>query len=82
MGNLVPVFLAARSGTGVYGGGWCEATYFLDGFPMILDREEDINSLIHPNEIGAIEVYASRAAPPAQYRDARAACGTILIWTR
>lgn len=37
---------------------------------------------VHPNDIAAVEVYATRGETPAQYRDARARCGTILIWTR
>ena len=82
MGNLAPAFLAGRGGTGVYGGGWCEPMYFVDGLPVILERGEDIDSLIHPNRVGAVEVYPSPGATPAQYRDARAGCGTILIWTR
>jgi hypothetical protein len=81
-GNMVPAFLAGRSGTGFSGAGWCRPMYFVDGLPAILEPWENINFLVHPNSVGAIEVYASRAATPAQYRDARNRCGTILIWTR
>ena len=70
--NTVPVFSRYRR---------CLPMYFLDGIPII-DAGSEINYLIHPNSVEAVEVYVSRGETPAQYRDARARCGTILIWTR
>ena len=74
-GRMAPLF--QRWGTG----GRCFPMYFLDGIPMH-DAGPEIDYLVHPDNIEAIEAYQSRAEMPAQYRDSRAGCGLILIWTR
>jgi len=80
-GTLVPAFGAGRAGTTFSGIGWCNPMYFLDGLPL-MENGEDINVLVHPNDVAAVEVYPSPAVTPARFRDSRARCGTILIWTR
>lgn len=81
-GNMVPVFSRGRAGTSVSGAGGCSPMYFVDGLPAILKAWEGVDFLVHPNNVAAVEVYASRAETPVQFRDSRARCGTILIWTR
>jgi hypothetical protein len=80
-GYLIPAFPAGRSSTTASGAGWCHPFYFVDGLPFTGIVNEG-GFLIHPNEIAAVEVYATRAETPAQFRDPRARCGTVLIWTR
>ena len=80
-GFMVPAFPAGRSSTQSSGLTWCYPMYFLDGLPLVIESDE-IGFPIHPNEVAAVEVYATRAETPAHYRDPRASCGTILLWTR
>jgi hypothetical protein len=80
VGAMVPAMPAGRSSTSTTIG-WCYPMYFLDGIPLMIDAEE-MAFPIHPNDLAAVEVYATRGETPAQYRDARARCGTILLWTR
>jgi hypothetical protein len=81
VGVMVPAFPAGRSGTESGTIGWCYPMYFLDGLPFQVDNDE-VAFPIHPSEISAVEVYATRGETPAQYRDPRASCGTILLWSR
>lgn len=43
---------------------------------------EEFSFPIHPHDLGAVEVYHTRAETPAQFRDPGASCGKMLIWTR
>lgn len=79
-GAMVAAFPAGRSSTSTLIG-WCFPMYFLDGLPLEV-TDNDIAFPIHPNDIAAVEVYSTRADTPVQYRDARARCGTVLIWSR
>lgn len=80
-GRLAPIFVRYQFPSTFGGGGSCPPMYFLDGIPMH-DAGLEIDYLVHPDNIEAIEAYQSRAEIPAQYRDSRASCGLILIWTR
>jgi len=42
----------------------------------------DINTVIRPQNIAAIEVYRGAVLTPAQFSRGRTACGSIVIWTR
>jgi hypothetical protein len=53
---------------------YCQMDVVIDGM-----RDQDIN-FIHPNDIGAMEVYVSPLGAPAQYT--RGQCGVIVIWTK
>lgn len=58
----------------------CQPMVWVDG-QRIPDAELD--EVIHPSEIGAIEFYPSFAGIPAQYMDrGNRLCGLILVWTR
>jgi len=80
-GYMIPAFPAGRSSTVANSVGWCYPMYYVDGLPDTGIVDEG-GFLIHPNHIAAVEVYSTRAETPAQYRDPRASCGTILIWSR
>jgi hypothetical protein len=80
-GYLIPAFPAGRSSTKANSVGFCYPMYFLDGIPN-MEIVDEGGFLIHPTQIAAVEVYATRAETPAQFRDPRASCGTILIWSR
>jgi hypothetical protein len=53
---------------------YCQMDVVIDGM-----HDQDIN-FIHPNDIGAMEVYVSPLGAPAQYT--RGQCGVIVIWTK
>lgn len=42
----------------------------------------DINQVVNPDAVEAIEAYPSAASLPAQYNSSEAACGLVLIWTK
>jgi hypothetical protein len=56
----------------------CPPSVYLDGMPMY-DGYKDIDTLLNPNDVAGIEVYAGAGAPP-QY--AGNTCGAVLIWTK
>ena len=58
----------------------CTPALFLDGKQLVRWELGDLNGLIHPDEIGGMEVYTPAMTPP-QFRT-REGCGTIVIWTR
>lgn len=62
----------------------CLANVYLDRMVMYGrpgDPPFDVNS-IPPEEIEAIEYYASAAVTPLEYSTLNSACGVIVIWTR
>jgi hypothetical protein len=58
----------------------CTPAIFLDGKQLINWELSDVNSLVEPETVGAMEVYTP-AMTPAEFRT-RQGCGTILLWTR
>ena len=74
-GRDVPI--SSRGATGL--GGDCPMDVYIDGFPL---GPEPLRTAIRPSEIEAIELYATAAAMPAQFRHGDAGCGVILIWSR
>jgi hypothetical protein len=80
-GAQMPAFPAGRSSTTANGGGWCYPMYFLDGLPLVVESRDGAFP-VHPDEIAAVEVYATRGETPVEYRSPQADCGTILIWSR
>ena len=43
---------------------------------------EQLDLLVHPDNVAAIEVFPSPAGVPVQYNNRGSACGVILVWTR
>ena len=68
-------------------GSGCRPLVLLDGFPLPpAPRMTGIASLdwiVHPDEIGGVEIYTNPGQVPAQFSLLRiGSCGAILIWTR
>ena len=74
-GNDVPV--STRGATGL--GDPCRMAVYIDGSPL---TAQPINYAVRPSDIEAIEVYASTAEMPAQFRHGDGGCGAIMIWSR
>ncbi|HKP75728.1 MAG TPA: TonB-dependent receptor [Longimicrobiaceae bacterium] len=60
----------------------CFPLIYLDGSLMRYTADVQLNDIISPDQVGAIEVYRSAAEIPPQFNGINAACGVIVIWTR
>jgi hypothetical protein len=60
----------------------CLPRLFVDGSRVTYDANNDINSVVSPGQVEAIEVFRSPSEIPVQYNDNNSMCGVILIWTR
>ena len=67
-------------------GGYCQPNFFLDDMPFYVDKDfpfADLSSMVRPETIKGIEVYAAAGMIPAQYdRSSSTQCGSVVIWTR
>ena len=60
--------------------GSCAPAIFIDGF-RVNQRPTNVNMLIEPRQVEAVELYASGAQAPVGFHDP-AGCGSVLIWAR
>ena len=60
----------------------CLPRLYVDGARVTYDANNDINGVVNPGQVEAIEVFRGPAEIPVQYNDSNSACGVILIWTR
>jgi hypothetical protein len=70
---LDAVVVSSRGVTSLRGSGTCAANVVIDGM-----QDQEIN-LIHPDDVGAMEIYRPGEPAPAQYNNR---CGVIVIWSR
>lgn len=62
--------------------GVCPVQYYIDGAPF-LSIGGDIDQVVQPYDIEAIEVYKSASDTPVQFQTTGGnPCGTIVIWTK
>ncbi len=59
--------------------GGCVPSVYINGH-RIDDPGEDIDALVRPEDIAAMEVYSGQGQTPAEFQSAEA-CGSIVIWT-
>jgi len=60
----------------------CLPRLWLDGVRVTYDAQNDINSVVSPNQVEAVEVFRGPSEIPVQYNDNNSMCGVIVIWTR
>ena len=60
----------------------CLPRLFVDGARVTYDANNDINAVVNPGQVEAIEVFRGPSEIPTQYNDNNSMCGVILIWTR
>ena len=70
----------ARAESSRLRGGPCHPKVLLDG--TVMPDPVDLDLLLVPEDIAAIEVYKGPAATPAEFGGVGAACGVIAIWTK
>ena len=60
----------------------CPVQWYIDGSPFLVSGD-DMDQVLRPEDIEAIEVYKSGTDTPVQFQSAgNSACGTIVVWTR
>lgn len=62
-------------------GAGCTPTVYLDGV-AIFDGPTNLDYLVRPHEIQAVEVYPSFVSVPNEFRTQNSTCGAVLVWTR
>ena len=78
--NIPGVVVATASGGNTLRIRGCQPMVWLDGQRV---PGAELDEVIHPSEIAAIEFYPSNAGIPAQYMERRnRLCGSVLVWTR
>jgi hypothetical protein len=60
-------------------GGLCQPGVWVDGI-LLTDAGQNLDQILNPTVIAAIEVYNSNASAPIQFRTGH--CGVVLFWTR
>ena len=55
----------------------CDLMFVIDGFPVT--RDENIDLLVRPAEITALEVYATASSVPRQFAGVKSACGVVVF---
>ena len=69
--------ISTRGATGL--GNGCRMEVYIDGIAL---GAQPLEYAIRPSDMEAIEVYATAAEMPAQFKHGNAGCGAILIWSR
>jgi len=59
----------------------CNPKIYLDGVPMLVDADFNINNFVMPQFLEGVEVYTGPSEAPIQYLGT-STCGVIMIWTR
>jgi Carboxypeptidase regulatory-like domain/TonB-dependent Receptor Plug Domain len=62
-------------------GAGCQVQWWLDGAPFD-NSQNDLDQMIRPDDIEAVEVYKSPSEVPVQFQGTNGSCGTILVWTK
>ena len=69
--------------SGVMGARVCPVLFYVNGVPFPVAADHAINHFIAPEEVAALEVYASTSDVPPQFNSSmhNARCGVIVVWT-
>lgn len=60
---------------------WCVPNIYVDDHYMFGINLDELDAMMLPKDIAAIEVYSEASVPP-QFSRALGGCGTIVIWTK
>jgi hypothetical protein len=63
-------------------GNGCLPRLFVDGMRAAYDIDSDINSVVDPEQVEAVELFRGPSEIPVEFNDSNSQCGVILIWTR
>lgn len=73
-------FKIVMRGIATVAGEACPIQYYLDGHPF--EESDDIDHLISPHQVAAMEIYPGASQVPEQFKGPHARCGVIVIWTK
>lgn len=78
--------LRVRPGRGfgysIRGRGDCTPAVYIDGMP-VLQGADELDQLVNPPDVMAMEIYSGLGAIPPQYGGISAnGCGAVLVWTK
>jgi hypothetical protein len=76
--NGQAMLTSSRNATG---SGGC-VTVFVDGAAWRQLEPGDLDSFIRPEEVAAVEVYASGTTVPVQFTTPGEDCGAVVVWTK
>lgn len=62
--------------------GPCLPKVYINGLRLAYGPGMDINDVVNPEQVEAVELYRSPSETPQEFNDSDAACGVIAIWTR
>jgi hypothetical protein len=69
-------------GQAIRGRGGCTPAVYIDGMPVV-DGADDLDQLVNPSTVMAMEVYTGLGALPAQFGGMAAqGCGAVVVWTK
>lgn len=81
-GTFRPLFSRASISGRLRGEG-CRAAVYLDGISWgVGGGGIEVDDLVRPGDVEAIEIYSNALEAPGRYAGPSARCGVILIWTR
>ena len=64
-------------------GRYCKPPIYIDGFRQVEMSFPELDVLVHPDQIEAIEVYTSPIGVPPEFMQGYdATCGVVVVWTR
>ncbi len=64
-----------------FGNSVCIPTLYVDGFAY-KPGEAQLDDLLNPDQIQAIEVYTRQSQAPVQFTNTMSGCGSVVVWTR
>ncbi|MGI8507909.1 MAG: carboxypeptidase regulatory-like domain-containing protein [Gemmatimonadaceae bacterium] len=73
-------YVLIMRGTATARGESCPIQHYLDGQPFT--QSDNIDRLISPHEVSAVEVYPGASQVPPQFKGPTSRCGVIAIWTK
>jgi hypothetical protein len=69
-------------GQAIRGRGGCTPAVYIDGMPVI-DGADDLDQLVNPSSVMAMEVYTGLGTLPPQFGGMAAnGCGAVVVWTK
>jgi len=77
----VTAYVYTMRGVSTLRGEVCPINVYLDGRNLDLGQE-DLDRLVRPSDIEAIEVYTGSAQIPPRFNGPTARCGVLVLWTR
>lgn len=63
-------------------GGCGSLILFIDGLYIATESSEELDWLVHPGNVAAIEVYPRPQQIPVEFKREGSVCGVIAVWTR